>query len=60
MTISMYQASVPRFANILGNLSNIMDKTQAHRRPENCGRQLDRLPPVPRHVAPDHPGTDCL
>ena len=30
MTISMYQASVPRFANILGNLSNIMDKTQAH------------------------------
>jgi len=30
MTISMYQASVPRFANILGNLSGIMDKTQAH------------------------------
>jgi len=30
MTISMYQASVPRFVNILGNLSNIMDKTQAH------------------------------
>ena len=30
MTISMYQASVPRFANILGNLFGIMDKTQAH------------------------------
>ncbi|MES2948412.1 MAG: DUF1993 domain-containing protein [Pseudomonadota bacterium] len=30
MTISMYQASVPRFLNILGNLSNILDKTQAH------------------------------
>jgi hypothetical protein len=30
MSISMYQASVPRFANILGNLSNILDKTQAH------------------------------
>lgn len=30
MTISMYQASVPRFVNILGNLSGIMDKTQAH------------------------------
>jgi len=30
MTISMYQASVPRFINILGNLSNILDKTQAH------------------------------
>jgi hypothetical protein len=30
MTISMYQASVPRFLNILGNLSNILDKAQAH------------------------------
>jgi hypothetical protein len=30
MTISMYQASVPRFVNILGNLSGILDKAQAH------------------------------
>lgn len=30
MSISMYQASVPRFANILGNLSSILDKAQAH------------------------------
>ena len=30
MTISMYQASVPRFVNILGNLSNILAKAQAH------------------------------
>jgi hypothetical protein len=30
MTISMYQASVPRFVNILSNLSNILDKAQAH------------------------------
>ncbi len=30
MTISMYQASVPRFTNILGNLSGILDKAQAH------------------------------
>lgn len=30
MTISMYQASAPRFINILGNLSNILDKAQAH------------------------------
>ena len=30
MTISMYQASIPRFVNILGNLSNILDKAQAH------------------------------
>ena len=30
MPISMYQASIPRFVNILGNLSNILDKAQAH------------------------------
>ena len=30
MTISMYQASVPRFVNILSNLMNILDKAQAH------------------------------
>ena len=30
MNISMYQASVPRFVNILGNLSGILDKAQAH------------------------------
>ena len=30
MTISMYQASVPRFVNILKNLTGILDKAQAH------------------------------
>jgi hypothetical protein len=30
MTISMYQASAPRFANSLKNLAAILDKTQAH------------------------------
>jgi len=30
MTISMYQASAPRFANILKNLSAILDKAQAY------------------------------
>ena len=30
MTISMYQASIPRFVNVLGNLSAILDKAQAH------------------------------
>ncbi|MEP6944148.1 MAG: DUF1993 domain-containing protein [Betaproteobacteria bacterium] len=30
MSISMYQATVPRFVNILGNLSSILDKAQAH------------------------------
>ena len=30
MTISMYQASAPRFANTLKNLSAMLDKAQAH------------------------------
>ena len=30
MTISMYSASAPRFANTLKNLSAILDKAQAH------------------------------
>ena len=30
MNISMYQASAPRFINILTNLSAILDKAQAH------------------------------
>ncbi len=30
MNISMYQASVPRFANMLGNLGGILDKAAAH------------------------------
>jgi hypothetical protein len=30
MNISMYQASAPRFANMLRNLSAILDKAQAH------------------------------
>ena len=30
MNISMYQASVPRFVNMLTNLSAILDKAQAH------------------------------
>lgn len=30
MTISMYEASVPRLVKILGNLSHLLDKAQAH------------------------------
>jgi len=30
MTISMYQASAPRFVNMLTNLSAILDKAEAH------------------------------
>jgi len=30
MTISMYQASAPRFVNMLNNLSAVLEKAQAH------------------------------
>src|SRR5205823_6244074 len=30
MTISMYQAATPRFANLLRNLSALIDKAEAH------------------------------
>src|ERR1700674_6005591 len=30
MKISLYQARVPRFVNILGHLSKLLDKAQAH------------------------------
>ncbi len=30
MSLSMYQASVPVFIRMLGNLSNLLDKAQAH------------------------------
>lgn len=30
MSISMYQASVPRLIIVMNNLSNILDKAQAH------------------------------
>ncbi|HLE67491.1 MAG TPA: DUF1993 family protein, partial [Burkholderiales bacterium] len=30
MSISMYQASAPRFVNMLKNLSAVLDKAQAH------------------------------
>ncbi len=35
MKISMHQASIPRFANILGNLSKILDKAKAHAQAKN-------------------------
>jgi hypothetical protein len=49
MTISMYQASVPRFVNILGNLSNILDKAQAH----VDARKLDVLALTGDRLFPD-------
>jgi hypothetical protein len=49
VNISMYQASVPRFVNILGNLSNILDKAQAHA----DARKLDRSALTSFRLFPD-------
>jgi hypothetical protein len=45
----MYQASVPRFINILGNLSNILDKAQAHAE----ARKIDPLTLTSYRLFPD-------
>ena len=48
-TISMYQASAPRFANLLKNLSTILDKAQAH-----CeARKIDPLALTQFRLYPD-------
>jgi hypothetical protein len=49
MTISMYQASVPRFVNILGNLSGILDKAIAHTE----ARKIDPSVLPSFRIAPD-------
>ena len=49
MNISMYQASVPRFVNILGNLGNILDKAQAHL----DAKKLDTLTLTTYRLFPD-------
>jgi len=40
MSISMYQASAPRFANILKNLSAILDKAKAHAEAKKIDEQV--------------------
>lgn len=57
MRISMYQASAPRFANTLRNLSAILDKAQAHAEAKNidpavlCGcRLIADMFPLSRQV----------
>jgi uncharacterized protein len=48
MKISMYQASAPRFINMLNNLSAILDKAQAHaeaRKIDPAALTSDRLYP---------------
>jgi uncharacterized protein len=49
VTISMYQASVPRFANILKNLSAILDKAQAHAE----ARKIDQAALINFRLYPD-------
>jgi len=49
MTISMYQASAPRFANMLKNLSVLLDKAQAH-----CeAKKIDPLVLIACRLSPD-------
>jgi hypothetical protein len=49
MAISMYQASAPRFANTLKNLSTLLDKAQAH-----CeSRKIDPLVLTSYRLYPD-------
>ena len=49
MKISMYQASAPRFANTLRNLSAILDKAQAHAE----ARKIDPLVLAGSRLYPD-------
>ena len=49
MKISMYQASVPRFASTLRNLSAILDKAQAHAE----ARKIDPLVLTGSRLYPD-------
>ena len=60
MTISMYQASVPRLVNMLTNLSAILDKAQAHvdaKKIDATALTAFRL--FPRYVEPEPSGSDC-
>ncbi len=49
MTISMYQASAPRFANTLKNLSAILDKAKAHAE----AKKIDELVLTSSRLYPD-------
>ena len=49
MTISMYQASAPRFANLLKNLSAILDKAKAHAE----AKKVDELVLTSSRLYPD-------
>ena len=49
MTISMYQASVPRFTNTLKNLAAILDKAKAHAE----AKKIDELVLTSSRLYPD-------
>jgi uncharacterized protein len=49
MNISMYQASAPRFANLLKNLSAILDKAKAHAE----AKKIDELVLTASRLYPD-------
>ena len=49
MTITMYQASAPRFVNVLNNLAGILDKAQAHAE----ARKIDPLVLTASRLYPD-------
>src|SRR5262245_17503851 len=49
MSLSMYQASVPAFVQMLNNLSAILDKAEAHAR----NRQIDAEVLLNYRLAPD-------
>lgn len=49
MAISMYEASVPRFAAMLRNLAAILDKAQAHA----AARKIDELALTQARLFPD-------
>ena len=49
MPISMYQASVPRFIQMLGNLSAILAKAQAHAQ----AKKIDELALTGFRLYPD-------
>ena len=49
MSISMYQASIPHFILMLGNLSSILDKTSAHAE----AKKIDQAVFINARLAPD-------
>jgi hypothetical protein len=58
MTISLYDASVPVFKQMMGTLSIILDKAEKHAKSENIAQEALLSAPLPRHVRPDPANSD--